>query len=79
MAQRFVLRNRSKDADGHKEISHMIRDPRQRIANGQLDNKRTKNNKLIKIDSKKKNKGKMVTINDSGVRKRIMKKSSAKK
>jgi hypothetical protein len=31
MTQRFVLKNRSKDADGHKETSNMIRDPRQKI------------------------------------------------
>lgn len=31
MVQEFVLKNRSKDADGHKEASNMIRDPRQKI------------------------------------------------
>ncbi len=76
MAQRFVMKDRSKTADGHKEMSKMIRDPRQKVANSQFDAKtrKTSKSKLLKMDAKKKNKRKAISLDDHGVKTRLMKK-----
>lgn len=78
MAQRFVLKSRSRDADGHKETSHMIRDPRQRAASAQFDaKKKTSKSKLVKMNAKRQSRGKALSLDDRGVKTRMMKRALA--
>lgn len=74
MAQRFVLKDRSKDADGHKETSHMIRDPKQKMQGNELDIQRDKgpHNKLVR-DKKRKGRGRIVSLEKIKTKRRASK------
>lgn len=63
MAQRFVLKDRSKDADGKKERSHMIRDPRQKARddNSAILRKLGPNNKNVTANQK----GKIISLDEA--------------
>lgn len=76
MAQKFVMKNRSKDSDGKKEMSHMIRDPRQRVQPKHSDQNSHDlyDRHYIRLDSNKQ--GKIVALDDKGVSSRIRRKAS---
>lgn len=74
MAQLYVMKDRSRNADGHKEMSHMIRDPRQKAGSAQyLPKKRTmQKSNLVSSRSKRDSKRKILSVNDKGVRRRLL-------
>lgn len=76
MAQKFVMKNRSKDSDGKKEMSHMIRDPRQRTLSRHSgpQSHDLYNRHYVGLGSSKQ--GKMVALGDKGVSSRIRRKAS---
>jgi len=65
MAQRFVLKDRSRDADGRKERSHMIRDPKQKMAGKELDILRDKEDKDKLVKTKKGKSTKIMSLVDT--------------
>lgn len=58
MSQEFVMKDRCKTTDGHKELSNMIRDPRQKVADDKYNSKR-KSAKVKENRLKKKSKSKV--------------------
>lgn len=76
MAQKFVMKNRSKDSDGRKEMSHMIRDPRQRASSkySGAQSHDLYNHHYTKTNSNKHSR--IITFDDKGVSSRIRRKAS---
>lgn len=76
MAQLYKMSAGGKHANGKNERV-MFRDPRQKTATGRISTRTAAEtrNKLFKINSSKKNQKKLVTLNDSGVKTRQIKKA----
>lgn len=80
MAQLYALKPGYRHASGKNERI-MIRDPRQKIATDCFTTKEKKlarNNKLIKLNSSKSNKSKLVALEDKGVKERRARKASGR-
>ena len=74
MAQLYALKAGTKHANGRNERK-MIRDPRKEMNSDNFTTKQNKDpkNKLFKINSSKANKNKVVSLDDSGVKRRQIK------
>ena len=79
MAQNYVLKDRSRDADSKKERSNMIRDPRQKmVTKSALRNAHSRYNTHYVMPNNSKSKTKVITFNDKDVLKLAIKSERSK-
>jgi len=79
MAQNYVLKDRSRDADSKKERSHMIRDPRQKmVTKAARRNAHSRYNTHYIRPKNSKSKEKVITFDDKDVPKLAIKAERSK-